>query len=284
VLSCERRGKGTRNRMFTVYRYKSPSKRFYIGITKFPDARKKQHAQKEWIFDDVTKFAKAIRKYGIEKMEYEIIETVETLAEACEREKYWIEFYDSIDSGYNMNPGGEYAGRVTYADRVVDDIRHLLLETKMTQKEIAKTFHVSESYVSSIKNGKMRVNNKVVRESRIQKGESVHTSKLKDNQVLEIKNKLAAGVSRSEIKKEYEISKTLVQMIATGQAWSHIQADYTYVRKEINGNAKLTVDVVKELKKDIALKNGSVEDIAKRYSISVATYYQIKRGKTWKDV
>lgn len=270
--------------MFTIYKYLSPSKRNYIGITKYPEVRKKQHAQKEYTFEDTTKFANAIRKYGYENFQYEVLETVETLELACEREIYWIEFYDSVNSGYNISPGGNVPVNICYADRVVDDIRHVLTNTTKKIAEIAKEFNVSNGYVSNIKNGKCRSLQPLIRENQMQKGSKNSQSKLSEEQAKNIRERLQAGEKRRDLQREYGVSKTLIQVIATNQAWNHVESDYSYKKKETNGNAKLTRGVVKKLKEDIANKNGTAQQIADRYEISVPTFYQIKRGKTWKDV
>lgn len=49
---------------------------------------------------------KAFRKYGIENFTFEIIENT-TPAELNDKEKYWIEYYDSYNNGYNETTGGE---------------------------------------------------------------------------------------------------------------------------------------------------------------------------------
>ena len=65
--------------------------------------------------------------------------------------------------------------------------------------------------------------------------------------------------------------------------WKHVESEYVYKKKETNGNAKLTAEVVKELKQD--LKNGMISrKVAEKYKISEATVNQIKYGKTWKNI
>lgn len=54
-----------------------------------------------------SKFHKALRKYGINNFTFTIIEECEK-EKLSEREKYWINFYDSFKNGYNSTPGGEY--------------------------------------------------------------------------------------------------------------------------------------------------------------------------------
>lgn len=50
----------------------------------------------------------AIRKYGIDAFSFEVLE--ECSQELLnEKEKYWIQYYDSYNSGYNSTPGGDDA-------------------------------------------------------------------------------------------------------------------------------------------------------------------------------
>lgn len=52
------------------------------------------------------KFHNAIRKYGIDVWISEILEEVEE-DKLCEREIFWISFYDSYNNGYNLTHGGD---------------------------------------------------------------------------------------------------------------------------------------------------------------------------------
>jgi group I intron endonuclease len=46
-------------------------------------------------------------KYGIENIVFEIIDLADSYEELCEKEKYYIELYDSFNNGYNCTLGGE---------------------------------------------------------------------------------------------------------------------------------------------------------------------------------
>ena len=56
---------------------------------------------------------RAIEKYGWDNFTKEVIETIETLEEALDREIYWIDYYKTCvlvhgkDCGYNLSRGGE---------------------------------------------------------------------------------------------------------------------------------------------------------------------------------
>lgn len=52
-------------------------------------------------------FHRAIRKYGIDNWTTEILETIDNDL-LNEKEKYWIEYFDSFKNGYNSTTGGEY--------------------------------------------------------------------------------------------------------------------------------------------------------------------------------
>lgn len=51
----------------------------------------------------------AFRKYGLENFNFEIIEEIEDNYESLsnEKEKYWIQFYNSYQTGYNESLGGD---------------------------------------------------------------------------------------------------------------------------------------------------------------------------------
>ena len=54
-----------------------------------------------------THFARAIRKYGQENFIAEVIDTADSKEELSEKEKYWIERYQSYSNGYNETIGGD---------------------------------------------------------------------------------------------------------------------------------------------------------------------------------
>lgn len=91
-----------------IYKYQNKiNGKIYIGQSSNIEKRFAQH-----LYDaerckngDQTGIDYAIKKYGIENFDFEIIEKSDSLQELDDREIYWISYYDSYKNGYNRTPG-----------------------------------------------------------------------------------------------------------------------------------------------------------------------------------
>lgn len=102
---------------YIVYKYTSPSGKVYIGQTKHEQARKSQHRRDSQRGIN-TAFCKAIRKYGFDNLQYEVImkDVPDYMINAFE--KYWISYYNSCHGeGYNSEEGGTNAS-INYETRM----------------------------------------------------------------------------------------------------------------------------------------------------------------------
>ena len=88
----------------------------YIGETIRPlEKRWQQHKQKANDSTICGHLQLAMRKYGIEHFQISIIETCPN-EKRFEREKYWIEQYNSYYDGYNSTLGGEGLNQYKYEE------------------------------------------------------------------------------------------------------------------------------------------------------------------------
>ena len=79
----------------------------YIGQSINIKKRLSQHKSQTYRNIHINKILyQAIKKYGIENFTFDIIEKCETNS-LDDREKYWIEYYDSYNNGYNGTKGGK---------------------------------------------------------------------------------------------------------------------------------------------------------------------------------
>ena len=74
-------------------------------------------------------FGMALKKYGIQSFEISIIDSALLKEITCEKEIYWIKFYDSkVPNGYNLTDGGEGIGGHRHSEETKRKMResHLL--------------------------------------------------------------------------------------------------------------------------------------------------------------
>lgn len=133
--------------MWTVYKHTAPNGKVYIGITggKVKNRWQNGHGYKKQIF------YRAIKKYGWENINHEILFEGLTKKQAGEMEQHLIEKYDCIiPKGYNKSKGGEYGALGVHPS---DETRKKLseahkgyqpsLETRRKLSESNKGRHVS---------------------------------------------------------------------------------------------------------------------------------------------
>ena len=108
----------------------------YVGqTTKSAEERFKEHCWDALSGRLDTALAKAIRKYGPDCFYVDVVEEVGDGGDLSEREAYWIKWYDSCNSGYNMTAGGE--GGNTYANKTseeMDEICDKIRQSKLGKK------------------------------------------------------------------------------------------------------------------------------------------------------
>lgn len=86
-----------------IYKFTSKTTNLsYIGQSVDIARRYNEHKR----VDDGYSFHNAIKKYGWEDFEFEILEYCD-IDKLNDREKYWIAYYDTYYHGYNETPGGE---------------------------------------------------------------------------------------------------------------------------------------------------------------------------------
>ena len=91
-----------------IYKYQNLiNNKIYIGQTIDIKQRIREHRYEAFNYNrDNCIFHKALRKYGEDNFSFEILEEC-SKKELNEKEKYWINYYNSeIPNGYNMTSGG----------------------------------------------------------------------------------------------------------------------------------------------------------------------------------
>jgi hypothetical protein len=84
----------------------------------------------------------AIKKYGIENFNKEIIDTAENNEELSKKEKYWIDFYNSTNKeiGYNISKGGDGG------DTISNNPNRDIINEKISKSSLTRGKTYEESY------------------------------------------------------------------------------------------------------------------------------------------
>lgn len=144
--------------MKAIYKYENKiNHKIYIGQTNNPDRRFKEHMYGHSYATSLIE--KAIKKYGIENFDFQIIEWTDNYNE---REKYWIEWYNCYKPyGYNICEGGGYLpnqqgenhSQAKISKETARAIQTDLLNWDIPARQIVKKYHTTQKTVESINSG-----------------------------------------------------------------------------------------------------------------------------------
>lgn len=103
-----------KNNFITIYGYRNIlNEKWYIGQTNYSVKKRSGNDGKRYLEKNKngnfihSKFAPAILKYGWNNFELTILFEADTFEAADEKEKYYIDLYNSVENGYNCSYGGQ---------------------------------------------------------------------------------------------------------------------------------------------------------------------------------
>ena len=94
--------------MFNIYKISNTiNDKLYIGVTtRAIEERFQEHKSRIEERNSIHLY-QAMEKYGRDKFQIELICTANSREEMFEKEKYYIQYYNSYNNGYNMTLSGE---------------------------------------------------------------------------------------------------------------------------------------------------------------------------------
>lgn len=105
-------------------------------------------------------FYRAVRKYGLEHFSFEVLEECNE-KELDSKEETYIALFHTTDPnyGYNLTTGGQKPTVVNskVSSEKVEQIIDLLINTTLTEQEIANRFDVSQRFISGINLGEYKI-------------------------------------------------------------------------------------------------------------------------------
>ena len=83
-----------------------------------------------------THFARAIRKYGKDSFTIEEIDSANSQEELTQKEQYWIQYYNSVQEGYNETDVTSKCGGNTYQSKTKEEME--IIKNKIRQTKLGK--------------------------------------------------------------------------------------------------------------------------------------------------
>lgn len=255
----------------------------YIGQAINSEQRFKAHCR---VSRDKLAIDLAINKYGKEHFWYEIIES--QIENYNEKEKYWIQYYNSLaPNGYNISEGGEappiYYGEehpnTKINDEKILEIKKDLRETNLSYKELSKKYNISKSQIASINYG---INRKNINEDYPIRKKPNFSGKLNEDDVDSIIQLLKYTYCLTgEIAKEFGVNNTAISDINCGK--THHRDDIKYPIREWKskgGISKFTYEEVTEIIELLKDKKLSINMISKQFNVTPNDISGINTGRT----
>lgn len=191
----------------------------YIGQTTDYKRRFTEHKAKGYGWEDNKILYYAFDKYGINNFSFEVLEETENYDE---REKYWIEYYNTMKpNGYNMIEGGSnppvFRGEehhlATHSLNEIQIIINLLKNTDIPTKQIAEMTNYNHSSINRINIGELWKQENI--EYPIRKE---NTKSFKEERAENIINDLLnTKMTQKQIAQKYGVGRTTVTAINNGQ-------------------------------------------------------------------
>ena len=224
------------------------NKKVYIGQTNDPKRREREHFSFGYIKDkkEIKILYNAMKKYGIQNFNFSIIEG--PVENYNEREKFWIEHYNSLTpNGYNMTEGGEeppvFHGEThsmsTHIAKEIEQIQKYLKENKKSILEIAEEFNYNVSSINRINQGQLWFDEKLTYPIRIE-----NTKQFKQERMESIiQDLLYTNLPQKQISEKYGISRTTVTAINRGQNFKQDNIDYPIRKKDQHSKSIAMIDI-----------------------------------------
>ncbi|MEY8695966.1 GIY-YIG nuclease family protein [Bacillus safensis] len=218
----------------------------YIGSTSDVSLRMKDHLLK---IRNKTHYVQEFNEIDIDDIEIRILE--HDLSPKCllDKEYHYINHFKTFDKNIGFNTmknklpqttetrktsplSKSLQSKLKISKLTLEDVKSIKIQLSQGKRifKIAEDFNCNKSTIQSIKTcsiwkdvlPELNEELKALRYYGIHSGENNSSSKLKETDIKDIKEKIGKGMFLSLIAKEYGVSRTLISKIKKGELWSHI--------------------------------------------------------------
>ncbi len=195
--------------------------KIYVGRTN--DIHKRWTRHRNYPFckrkgkqNECPKLYGAIRKYGIENFDLEIISEYNSEDECRQAEVEFIEISGSIKNGYNISMGGDGVSSGVhhpfYGKKHTIESRQKISQSKIGKK-MGPASEERKAKISAALTGKEKLHTK---------GQNNPASKLKEDDVRSIRKLVSNGETIASVAKLFHVSFQTIKLIIDRKTWKHV--------------------------------------------------------------
>jgi transposase len=253
--------------IYKIYRECEPGK-VYIGQSTDIKGRYSGHVYYVKNIDvHRTELYQVMQQYGIEQFCFEVVEECPE-EKLLERERYWIQFYNSLEAGYNDK-------LPQTREELTQEVNARLARGEPVS-DIAKACEVSRNTVRRVKaQGEWK-----------QLVEGVLTKKGKvydEHTIRAVRRARAEGYNTNELMEKFGLTYKALEAILLGGYWQDITIEEQPVKKVRSIKSNFTDEERKEIK-TLLLLGTDIEEVQKKFGLCKDYLRQILQGKCWADI
>jgi uncharacterized protein YjcR len=253
--------------IYKIYREYVPDK-VYIGQSTDIKGRYSVHIYSVRCQDTHrTKLYQDMHQFGIEQFCFEVVEECPE-EKLLERERYWIQFYHSLEAGYNDK-------LPQTREELTQEINTRLARGEQIA-EIAKACDVSKNTVRRVKE---RGEWKHLVEGVLTKKGKVYD----EDTIRAVRRARAEGYNTNELMEKFRLTHKALEGILLGGYWQDVAIEVQPVKKVRSIKSDFTDEERKEIK-ILLLLGTSLEEMHKQYGLCKEYLKQILQGKCWTDI
>lgn len=275
-----------------IYKINYDNGKIYIGQALSIWSRANEHNHKNIQICD-----QALKKH---QATIEVLEQVFDVLQLDETETKWINFYNATDKtiGYNILKNGNASGKrgiencnSKFDEQQLNEIIDLLINnTKLSYKDIANLYRVSQDTILNISQGNTYFNPNLsypLRQNNhdFAKKDNILDYFLSEQELLNLKEDLLYRWDlqiETDLVQKYKIPLKVIRAINQGTLFKE-NGNYTYPirNKNIRNNQNFTIEEVKNILSDLRNSSKSMSDIGIKYNIHRNTVSKINKGESY---
>lgn len=230
--------------------------------------------------------SRGIRKYGKEEYELIIIENDLDPNQLDEREKYWIDYYNTYWNGYNQTIGGTFPTQPIFSEETINIVIEMLKDYSFSFQDIIDKTGLSLTHIYNINTGQRRKRSNIqypIRPKNAKGSKGIKFDSQENKAIHEMI--INSSYSLKQIAEKFHVAYSTICDINAGRTKAYRLSEYQYplrtkTQLHATNKTKLSNKEIQEIHALLLDTNKTMADIGKKYNVAKSTISLINLGKT----